>query len=236
MKKTLLVPTILLLAAAHAFAQDPGWIGVTIRDGQQDGVEVREIEPDGPAQLAGLQIGDRIVEFNGTPVVGVRQLTRLITETPVGRTVTLTAVRDGEELALSVTPLARPSNFPFRMPDRFPDLSDLEDRVRSGFARIHFDRDVAPLGFEVDRLTPQLREFFGADANRGVLVTSVGPDSPAWDAGLRAGDVVVGVNGEPVRVPGDLPGRMSRDQETVTLRVVRDHEEQDVRVSIPARR
>ena len=125
MRKILLVFSVLLLVTAEASAQDPGWIGVTIRDGREAGVEVRAVEPDSPAERAGVQAGDRIVAFDAMPVVGVRQLTRIITETPVGHTVSLTLVRDGEERTLQVTPASRPSRFPFGIPSRLPDLSDL---------------------------------------------------------------------------------------------------------------
>jgi serine protease Do len=237
MRKAPLVFTILVLATlatANASAQDPGWIGVTIRDGREAGVEVQALEPDSPAERAGVQVGDRIVEFNAMPVVGVRQLTRIITETPVGRTVSMTVVRNGEERALQITPESRPRRFRFRIPRGLPSLSDLEDRIRSGLARVHIEQDVAPLGFQTDRLTAQLRQFFGVDPGRGALVTSVEADSPAWDAGIRAGDVIVAVDGTEVGSPGDVIDELDWDRETVTLTIVRDRTEQDIQIALPA--
>src|SRR5215813_11341155 len=70
----------MVLAAIPALAQDPGWIGISIEDQKEAGAIVRQIEPNSPAERAGLKEGDVITEFNRQPVVGVQQLTRLVRE------------------------------------------------------------------------------------------------------------------------------------------------------------
>jgi len=77
---------LLLMTAIPAVAQDAGWIGVTVDD-QKDGAIIRRIDPNGPSAKAGLKEGDIILEFNKQEIVGVLQLSRLVRETPVGRTV-----------------------------------------------------------------------------------------------------------------------------------------------------
>ncbi len=60
------------------------------------------------------------------------------------------------------------------------------------------------IGVMVSSLTPELREHFGVDRSRGVLVARVEPDSPASHAGIRVGDIVVEANGRPVTSPHEL--------------------------------
>lgn len=79
------------------------------------------------------------------------------------------------------------------------------------------------IGVTPQELTPQLREFFGVAANRGVLVASVTKDSPADKAGLKAGDVITQVDETPVSKIDDLIRAVNRKMEgDVTLTVVRD--------------
>ena len=75
-----------LVAAVPAVAQESGWIGVSIEDQKDRGAIIRRVEPNSPADKAGLKEGDVIIEFNRQEVMGVQQLTRLVRETPVGRT------------------------------------------------------------------------------------------------------------------------------------------------------
>jgi len=82
------------------------------------------------------------------------------------------------------------------------------------------------LGVMVTGLTPELRQFYGAPAERGVLVARVVPGSPAARAGLRVGDILVAVNRQPISAAGDILSTLSsldRGQ-FFPLRVVRDHQ------------
>jgi len=81
------------------------------------------------------------------------------------------------------------------------------------------------LGVEPTSLNPALRQHFGAPAEAGVLIAEVREGSPAAAAGIAVGDVLVAVNGEPVRSTGHL-GRLIRpleDGSAVDIEVVRDH-------------
>ncbi len=90
-----------------------GRIGVTIRDLSDDelktgkatgGVKIDEVETDSPAAKAGFRSGDVVVEFDGERVRSSRQFTRLVQETPPGRSAQTVVVRDGQRVTLSVLP------------------------------------------------------------------------------------------------------------------------------------
>ena len=84
-------------------------IGLSIEDVTEDdavneGAAVRDVLPDSPAESAGFVDGDVVVEFDGERVRSARQLTRLVQETPAGRTVGTAVMRDGRRVELDVTP------------------------------------------------------------------------------------------------------------------------------------
>ena len=78
---------------------------VAARLGHDTGVEVVEIVPGSPAHAAGLRPEDLIVSIDGTPVAGVDDLQRLMTDERIGARVEVTVFRDGRELALRLVPV-----------------------------------------------------------------------------------------------------------------------------------
>jgi serine protease Do len=203
------------------------------------GVRIDSVEEESPAAKAGLQKGDVVVEFDGERVRSVRQFTRLVSETPAGRQVAAAVMRDGKRVSLNVTPressafrgfeddtwraldevreIARiaPRATPPRPPStpRAPRPSVIEPLLRLGGNQ---------LGVSVNSLSDQLRDYFGV--KEGVLVTSVSEDSAASKAGVKAGDVIVAINGSSIDDPSDLRERM-RDVDPgqeFTLGIVRD--------------
>jgi serine protease Do len=223
-------------------------IGVRIADGPTDGVVIEEVQPDSPAEKAGLKPSDVIVEFGGERVRSARQFGRLVQETPPGRAVKATITRDGQKKDVQITPSEAPGTAAFRGGDRFSvpfdDLSDnLRDLGRLGDHlppfNFNFDFDLPGalsgrrLGVSVDELTDQLASYFGAKA--GLLVTSVTDGSAASRAGLKAGDVITSINGRTVRSRDDLV-RELRDatSEEVTIGIVRDKKESSVTAKVDA--
>jgi len=87
-----------------------GYLGVNLQDSQSagDGALVAELSEDSPASKAGLRGGDLIVEFDGRPVKSSRQLTEIVADTPVGKTVKTRFVRDGQTQTASITLAERP--------------------------------------------------------------------------------------------------------------------------------
>jgi serine protease Do len=222
-------------------------IGVSIRDlddgdakaakGATAGVVVEEVSADSPAQKAGIRKGDVIVEFDGERVRSVRQLTRLVQETPSGRAVSAILMREGQRSTVTVTPSdgGRYS---------FEGLDDLAEWGREFRYKIAPRAPAAPkpptppappsfafegllgragrLGISIDSLSPQLAQYFGT--KDGALVTSVTDDSPAAKAGLKAGDVITGFNGNTIGDPQELRRRAQslNDGDEFTITAMRD--------------
>jgi membrane-associated protease RseP (regulator of RpoE activity) len=91
-------------------------------------------------------------------------------------------------------------------------------------------------GLMVENLTPQLGDFFGAKNGKGVLVRSVEKGSRAEQAGFRAGDVIVKVNGESISDSGDFTHAMhGRKSSTVTVSIIREKKEQNLTLTVPER-
>ena len=179
-------------------------IGLSIEDvagndAADEGAVVRDVRPESPAASAGFVDGDVIVEFDGERVRSARQLTRLVQETPSGRAVAVTVVRDDRRVRLEVTPESGAAVMGAVPPLRY--LGDFMSRVLPGAGRDYTDnfwttRSPVRLGVNVQELSPQLAEYFGV--NDGVLVSSVDEESVASAAGLQAGDVITSVDGRAV--------------------------------------
>jgi len=219
-----------------------GWLGVSIQEvtagrvkelklPAERGVYVSDVESDSPAAKAGLKAGDVITELNGTRVEGTSQFTRLIRETPAGRTVQLTVWRDGREQTMSaelasptnrlrtlVGPQARSYSYSFTMP-RLEGLLSLARPI---------------LGVSIQDVSGQLGKYFGAPDGEGVLITEVNSGSPAEKAGLKAGDVIVKVAGDRVRNSAELRQKLQekRDQKIVPIGVIRKGAEMTVNVEV----
>lgn len=206
-----------------------------LRDNQ--GLEVKLVDEHSPAAKAGLKENDVILELNGKGVESNEQFQSLIGETPPGTKVNLTIWRNGAKQTVSATLDSRPVNvYVFGGPD-FPDgavppMPPMPAVPFSGGNVFPTIPGESPMvGFEGEALNPQLAEFFGV--KEGVLVRSVNPKTPAERAGLKAGDVVVKVNGTPVTTPREITGlvRSSR-RKAISFTVVRNKKEVSLNVEI----
>jgi serine protease Do len=227
------------------FAAGSSRIGVSVSDVNADskeksGVVIDSVEEGSAAEKAGLKKGDIVVEFDGERVRSVRQFTRLVSETPSGRQVAAAVMRDGKRVTVNVEP--REAS-PFRVfsDDRWQTLDDIREYVRPMPAPARppapprapsaprppvLDRFIwssgNQLGVTVNGISDQLKEYFGV--KDGVLVASVTEDSAAAKAGVKAGDVIVSVNGSTIEDASDLRAEMQRleDGQEFTLNIVRD--------------
>jgi serine protease Do len=231
---------------ATAEAKD-GWLGVQLqpvdedlRDALQlegdDGALVSEVVDGSPAEKAGVENGDVVVELDGRRVTSVNWLVRQIRLADPGDEVVLAVVRDGDRKELSVVlgereepsawverPRAvRPPRSGMRMFGPEGPLMELEQLV--GGPR---------LGVETRNLDPDLAGYFGVDPDDGLLIVNVLPDTPAESAGLRSGDILTAVDGKKVDSPGELRDLvLEREGETVKVEIVRHGDRQTIDVTL----
>ena len=223
------------------------------------GVVVDEVNPDSPAEKAGIKAGDVIVEYDGERVRSARQLTRLVQETPEGRSVAIGIVRDGKKQTVNATPEAgrmtwnfgpeidrafREAERGFRLdvpPPGFGFHYDDRDRLPGEPRRFEYripnglmpfmDRSRGRLGVTVQSLSDGLQEYFGAK-NGGALVSSVANESAAAKAGIKAGDVIVSINGQSVSDADDLIDELEDVNGDATIVVLRDRKEMTLKATI----
>ena len=231
------------------------YIGVEIRDVDEEaakraqltapaGVVIEDVQEGSPAENAGFREGDIVVEFDGERVRSTRQFTRLVQETPAGREVQAVVVRDGSRTTLSVTPSGSEGRgFRFYHGEDGPRVvipptppappvppappAPAPPPAFDFFPQIErFFGSSGRLGISVDSLSDQLAAYFGTE--EGVLVASVSSGSAAEKAGVKAGDVIVSINGTAVDSPADLSRRVGRleDGDEFTLEVVRNKQKQ----------
>lgn len=151
------------------------------------GALVAEVNPRSPADKAGMQSGDVIVQFDGRDVRDNRHLMLLVGQTPPDRKVEVSVLRDGRPRQLQVELDERPEN---------PRLAS---SGRGGASRNA--ADVGGLqGVVVSDLTPALARQYEIPAEMtGALITEVTRDSAAWEANLRPGDLIREINRVPVQ-------------------------------------
>jgi membrane-associated protease RseP (regulator of RpoE activity) len=205
---------------------------------EERGALITEVSEDGPAAEAGLLKDDVIVEFNGEDVESIGELSRLVRETPAGRTVTLGVIRDGREREVSVELGERPGVVWFgpdadRRHDAFIAPGDGE-HGEHGKHRVFAFGGRGRLGVQLQSLGDQLAEYFGVTG--GALIASVREDSPAADAGLKAGDVITRIGGQDVGDIGDVAEAVHEAEEgPLSITVVRDGDTRTLTAQLPER-
>ena len=198
-----------------------------------NGVEVKRVEENSPAARAGLRVNDVILEVNGKPLTEMEQFLHAIAETSGGTKVTLTIWRSGARKTIAATLDSRQENPFFPFPDApMPPMPPVPSGNWDGNVPLgSLSGSGALVGFEGESLSPQLAEYFGV--KEGVLVRTVGPKTPAERAGLKAGDVVIKVNGNAVSTPREVSGLVrANHSKTASFTVVRNKKEISLSVEI----
>jgi serine protease Do len=171
-----------------------GWLGVSIQDlspelasqfglSEPKGVLINEVLDDGPAKRAGLERGDVIIEYDGRPMENATHLRNAVAQTAVGKKVTVRFMRDKKIRTAEVAIAEQPKNVA---------QAGSEDEGTG-------TPSSGPLSdLDVRELTGDLAARFGLGAHeRGVVILKVRPGSPAEEAGLKEGDLILEVNRQP---------------------------------------
>jgi serine protease Do len=183
-----------------------GYMGVNIQDvtpelakgmrlKETKGALVAGVSKGSPAEAAGIKPGDVITGFDGKDVADVSHLPMLVAATPVGKSVPVKILRDGSEQTVNVT-VAR---MPGEKTASKPDAGQAEPAQ-------------GKWGLALRDLDARTAQRAGVAAGEGVLVTGVKPDSPAEQAGVQQGDVILQVNRSPVRSVAEAQAQAQKAQ------------------------
>lgn len=245
--------TVVFGAKAPKSSDARGWLGIYIQNIDEDlkesenlpsteGVYVVGVQDDSPADKAGIQKGDVILQFDGQNAKSVRSLTGDIEDSKPGDTKTVIVQRDGDKKTMKVvvgkgsserefswfdggTPTPAPTP-----PDMDVNPPDLPHAFAFSLGQLSNSR----IGVSLYELSDQLAEYFGAK-NGGALINEVVKDGPADKAGLKAGDVIVQVDHKPVEDVADIRKRIQKkdggDIATITV-LRRGSEERTVDVTV----
>lgn len=213
----------------------------------EHGAIVNEVVEDSPAEEAGLEDGDVIVAFDGSKVFDADDLLDLIDDSSPGDEIELTISRDGKEKQITVQLGKEPGRKArggwgrlfgrgnvfgvpsMPAPPAAPDLPQIYSFSGGGSRSF--------LGVSLSDLSDQLGDYFGVEDGRGALITEVEDDSPADEAGLEAGDVIVAIEDEEVDDYDDVIDIVAETEEgdKVVVAVIRDRKELDIEVEIGER-
>ena len=164
-----------------------GWLGVVIQNVTPDIAEslgldktqgglVADVAKNGPAEHAGIKIGDVIVEFEGREIKQSSDLPALVARISPGKQVRMKVLRDKKEIPVSAT------------------IGELKEEEAVASAK-----EKTGLGLTVQNITPRIARSLGLERPQGVVITGVEPGSPAEDAGLQRGDVILEVDRKPIQ-------------------------------------
>ncbi len=209
------------------------------------GVAIDKVVEGSPAANAGLRDGDVIIRFNGEEVTSSQKLTRLVGEVAPDHQVRLTMSRNGAESEIIATigkrPAPRFESGSFAVPNapqgiELPDLEGFRGVPAVPFPRGEGNTMVwrfgnsRQIGVGLTSLTKQLSEHFGVKG--GSMINNVRENSPAANAGLRAGDIIVEVDGKEVANDVDIIRAISSKAEgDVSITFVRNGTRQTVTVT-----
>jgi serine protease Do len=183
-----------------------GWLGVMIQQitpelqeklglRDQRGALVADVTPGGPADKAGILRGDVIVAFDGRAVEEMKELPMMVGSTPVGKEVKVEVIRNGRERSFEVT------------------LGRLDEEVEvTAPAETRTD-----LGMSVKEVSPELSRRYSLDREEGLVVVRVASSSPAAEAGIRPGDVILEVDRRAVRDLADYEEMIGEYEEGDTI-------------------
>ena len=219
-----------------------GWLGVYTQTVDKDlkeafklesdhGVVVTNVVPDSPADQAGLKSGDIILSFGGQDLTSADQLAELVSKHESGEKVHLTVLHKGHEKDIVATIRSREDN---NLTGNYLGQMGNPNTITKSFVYKNSEFQDTYIGVSLQNLSSQLGDYFGVKDGKGALVTDVMDNSPAQKAGLKAGDVIVSIDGKDVEGPSDVRkavGEKSKG-EMLNIGVMRDHKTTELAVQV----
>jgi len=176
------------------------YVGVNSFDTTDAGVTFDNVEPPGsPADKAGLVGGDLITTFDGQTITSDDEIMDLLGRTPVGKTVDVIYVRDGETKTAKLTTVSK---------EEFDRLGKQFNKRPEGHGRFGFDDG------NTERVPIPGTKMFG------VRLDEISPNLPADMAGIKEGDIVIEFDEVPIRTADELTSRVLRALPYSTIKVV----------------
>ena len=183
-----------------------GWLGVKIQTVNEDiaetlgvpentGALVSAVTPASPAEKGGLEAGDVIMKFDGKDVSTMRGLPKIVAHTPIGKSVDVDVLRKGQKKSLQIAV--------GRLEEE--DAGDETSKKPAEKPTGDTPSGTAVIGLKLAPLTDDARAKYGIDRKlNGVVVEDVDPQSPAFQKGVKVGDVIVEAGQDPVSKPEDV--------------------------------
>ena len=185
-----------------------GYLGVQIQDvtpelaaslglGTAKGALVSDVIKGGPAEKGGVKRGDVVVSFNGKVIKDSHALPSVVASTPAGKEVPIRVIRDGKETSLQVK------------------IERLRNEETPGLPAEKTSQD--KWGLQLRDMNATTARQMGIKKDYGALVVGVRPGSPAEDASIQRGDVILEVNRKPIKTVEDMKSEMAKSKDKGSL-------------------
>ncbi len=225
-------------------ADSDGWLGVSIQDISEaikeasgldtdKGILINEVMDKSPAQEAGLETGDIVRTFNGEDIEDTRQFVQMVRESSPGDEARLSVIRDGSDREIEVQIGERPKNSNEELFGRSGPPA-LEHREMLPFSIDLPELEGNYIGVRIEEMNSQLAEALELKKAEGVLVIEAEEDGPAYEAGIRGGDVITKIDDEEISDADALRTVISRKEkgDKVKVSVIRDEKTKNFDVTI----
>lgn len=245
----LLIIPVMVIAGKDK--QSDVWLGIYTQTVDKDlkeafnlnvdyGVIVKSVIPDSPADEAGLKQGDIILKFAGKKVRNADELVESVSQHKAGDKIDIVLIRDGDKKTLVVELDNRDDHDSYaKAYNNYNKALQWFDKNGPKSYSWQYQRDDSKysdtyIGLSLQNLNSQFGEYFGVEDGRGALITEVLAESPAEKAGLKAGDVIIEIDGNKVEGPNDVQEAVQEADEgdEIEVAVLRDKAEKTFKLEV----
>lgn len=203
------------------------------------GVLIEELAPNGPAQTAGLKSGDVIIELDGKKIKSAENIHEILAKAKPEQVMSVVVNREGQKEKVKLVLGAKPEEpMVLKVKKECAEGKDCKECQGKSCLKKEYcttcEEKKGFLGVETQSLEDQLAEYFKVKS--GALITKVRSEMPAEAAGLKAGDVITGINDEVIETTEQLGEvvRSHKPDEEVTVKYIRQGSPAEVKVKLAA--